>query len=164
MMVGLSGKETFESSIRFLEAETAMSDQPRFVENGDGTIQDNELKIAWSKCDSWQIEQDWMDFTEAMDFIDRLNRTDYLGYHDWRMPERHEIETLYLPDCTIQGRSKVEIHISDLFEPGGGNGSWSLPFDQQAAFYFSYQSGMAQHYDKDFSQGYVRPVRLWGDE
>lgn len=141
-----------------------MSEKPRFVDNEDGTIQDTVLNIAWSKCDSWQIEQDWMNFEEAMAFIDRLNRTDFLGYHDWRMPEKHEIEHLYQPDSVLLARSRVEIHIPDLFEPGGGNGSWALPFDQQAAFYFSYQSGLSQHYDKDFTQGYVRPVRLWGDE
>lgn len=141
-----------------------MTEDSRFVDRGDGTIYDNQLKIAWAKKDSWQIEQDWLNFDEAMTFIDNLNRKDYLGYHDWRMPEREEIETLHQPESTVLARSNVEIHIPDLFEPGCGNSSWSLPFDQQAAFYFSYQSGMSQHYDKDFSQGYVRPVRLWGDE
>ncbi len=141
-----------------------MSEEPRFVDREDGTVFDNQLKVAWSKQDSWQIEQDWMDFDEAMTFIDNLNRKDYLGFHDWRMPEKHEIETLHTPDSIIKARSNVEIYLPDLFDEGGGNASWSLPFDQQAAYYFSYQSGLAQHYDKDFSQGYVRPVRLWGDE
>lgn len=141
-----------------------MSDTPRFTDNGDGTVQDNELNIAWAKKDSWLIEQDWMNFDEALAFIDTLNRKDYLGFHDWRMPERHEIEKLHDESAMNTARSNVEIHISDLFDAGGGNGSWALPFDQQAAFYFSYQSGMAQQFDKDFSQGYVRPVRLWGDE
>ncbi|MFQ5482590.1 MAG: DUF1566 domain-containing protein [Nitrospinaceae bacterium] len=141
-----------------------MSDKTQFVDNGDGTIQDNRLNIAWSKRDSWQIHQDWLDFDEAMAFIDQLNRKDYLGFHDWRMPERKEIENLFLPEVTIKARSNADIHLPDLFEANCGNGSWVLPFDQQAAFYFSYSSGLSQHYDKDFSQGYVRPVRLWGDE
>ncbi len=141
-----------------------MSEQPRFVDQGDGTVYDHQLKIAWCKKDSWQIDPDWRDFDEAMTFIDTLNRKDYMGFHDWRMPEKHEIETLYVPESTILARSKAEIHLPALFEPGCATGSWALPFDQQAAFYFSYQNGEAQYYDKDFSQGSVRPVRLWGDE
>lgn len=141
-----------------------MSEEARFVDRGDGTIFDNQLKVAWAKQDSWQIGQDWLDFDEAMTFVDNMNRKDYLGFHDWRMPENHEIETLFTPDTFIKGRSNVELHLPDVFAEGGGNACWALPFDQQAAYYFSYQSGLAQHYDKDFSQGYVRPVRLWGDE
>jgi len=141
-----------------------MNEQARFVDNGDGTVQDNETGVAWSKKDSFQIEQDWVNFQEALDFIDNLNKKDYLGFHDWRMPEKEEIEKLFGEEHSLMARSKQEIHISPLFEPGGGNGSWCLPFDQQAAFYLNYQSGLSQTFDKDFSQGYVRPVRLWPDD
>jgi len=136
----------------------------RFVDNQDGTIQDHETGLAWSKKDSIQIEQDWFLFQEALAFIDELNKKDYLGFHDWRMAEKEEIEKLFLSGSTLQARSNQEIHISPLFEPGGGNGSWCLPFDQQGAFYFSYQSGLSQIYDQDFSQGVIRPVRLWPDD
>ena len=136
----------------------------RFVDNQDGTIQDNETGIAWSKKDSIQIEQDWFPFQEALAFIDELNKKDYLGFHDWRMAEKEEIEKLFIAESTLQARSNQEIHISPLFESGGGNGSWCLPFDQQGAFYFSYQSGLSQIYDQDFSQGVVRPVRLWPED
>lgn len=136
----------------------------RFVDNQDGTIQDHETGLAWSKKDSIQIEQDWFLFQEALAFIDELNKKDYLGFHDWRMAEKEEIEKLFLSESTLQARSNQEIHISPLFEPGGGNGSWCLPFDQQGAFYFSYQSGLSQIYDQDFSQGVIRPVRLWPDD
>ena len=137
----------------------------RFVDNQDGTIQDNESGLAWAKKDSIQIEQDWFPFQEALAFIDELNKKDFLGFHDWRMAEKEEIEKLFLPESILhQARSNQEIHISSLFEPEGGNGSWCLPFDQQGAFYFSYQSGLSQIYDQDFSQGVVRPVRLWPED
>ncbi|CCQ91533.1 hypothetical protein NITGR_720026 [Nitrospina gracilis 3/211] len=141
-----------------------MNDQPRFVDNGDGTIQDNKTGLAWAKKDSFQIAGDWVNFQEALQLIDQLNKKDYLGFHDWRMPEKEEIAELYNPEFKLNARSNKEIHISDLFEPGCGIGSWCLPFDQQAAFYFEFQGGNAQHYDQDFTQGYVRPVRLWPDD
>jgi hypothetical protein len=136
----------------------------RFTDNGDKTILDNESGLVWAKEDSWPIAQDWLNFQEALQFADDMNKKDYLGFHDWRIPEREEIEKIFIPDSTILARSNNEIHLDPLFAPGGGNASWCLPFDQQAAFYLSYTSGNAQQFDQDYSQGYVRLVRLYPDE
>ncbi|NIT53335.1 MAG: DUF1566 domain-containing protein [candidate division Zixibacteria bacterium] len=141
-----------------------MTEQNRFADNGDGTIQDHKTGLAWCKKDSFQIEQDWLNFQEALVFIDNLNKRDYLGFHDWRIPEKDEIVELFSEEFELTGRSNLILHISSLFEPKCGGGSWCLPFDQQAAFYFSYQSGLSQAYDQDFTQGYVRPVRLWPED
>ena len=141
-----------------------MNEETQFTDNGDGTIQDNKTGLAWCKKDSFQIEQDWIDFQEALAFVDKLNKEDYLGFHDWRMAEKEEIESLFSEKLDLVGRSNQVLNISSLFEPKGGNGSWCLPFDQQGAFYFSYQSGVSQIYDQDFTQGYVRPVRLWPED
>ena len=141
-----------------------MKNNEHFTDNDDGSITDNKTGLVWSKEDSWHIEGDWLSFDETLAFIDKLNKGAYLGKWDWRIPEREEIEKLFFANFLIIARSNVEIHISPLFQKGGGSGSWALPFDQQAAFYFSYASGMSQHFDKDFSQGYVRPVRLYPKE
>ena len=136
----------------------------RFTDNDDGSILDNETGLVWAKEDSWPVAQDWLNFQESLEFVDEMNKKDYLGFHDWRIPEREEIEKIFLADSTILARSNNEIHLDPLFAPGGGNASWCLPFDQQAAFYFSYTSGNAQQFDQDYSQGYVRLVRLYPDE
>ncbi len=140
-----------------------MNKESRFIDNGNEMVTDRETGLIWSRKDSWQILQDWVTFQEALKFVDELNKKDYLGVHDWRLPERDEIEKLYVPESSLMGRSKQELHLDPAFAPGGGNGSWCLPFDQQAAFYFNYTSGLSQHFDQDFSQGYVRPVRLFSD-
>jgi|TARA_B110000438_G_scaffold1597_1_gene1584 hypothetical protein len=136
----------------------------RFTDNDDGSILDNETGLVWAKEDSWPVAQDWLNFQESLEFVDEMNKKDYLGFHDWRIPEREEIEKIFMADSTILARSNNEIHLDPLFAPGGGNASWCLPFDQQAAFYFSYTSGNAQQFDQDYSQGYVRLVRLYPDE
>ena len=136
----------------------------RFTDNDDGSILDNETGLVWAKEDTWPIAQDWLNFQESLEFVDEMNKKDYLGFHDWRIPEREEIEKIFIADSTILARSNNEIHLDPLFAPGGGNASWCLPFDQQAAFYFSYTSGNAQQFDQDYSQGYVRLVRLYPDE
>ncbi len=140
-----------------------MNDSPRFTDNGDGTITDNNSGLVWCSQDSWHLAHDWLDFQESLAFVDEMNKKDLMGFHDWRMAEREEIEALYVPESINHARSKEEIHIDPLFAPQGGNGSWCLPFDQRAAFYFSYASGISQFFDQDFSQGYVRLVRLYGD-
>ena len=139
------------------------SPKNRFLDSQDGTITDNDTGLHWCQKDSFQIYQDWLTFQEAISWVDEINKKDFLGFHDWRIPEKDEIEKLFLVDNTILGRSNQELHIDPVFEPGGGNGSWCMPFDQQAAFYFSYSSGISQQFDQDFSQGYLRPVRLYQD-
>jgi hypothetical protein len=135
----------------------------RFSDNQDGTIADKETGLCWSQKDSFQIYQDWLTFQEAISWVDELNKKDFLSFHDWRIPEKDEIEMLFIPGITVLGRSNQELHIDSVFASGGGNGSWCMPFDQQAAFYFSYSSGISQQFDQDFSQGYLRPVRLYQD-
>ena len=138
-----------------------MNTTSRFEDKGDGTLLDNDSGLVWAKEDSWPVAQDWLNFQEALQFVDEMNKIDYLGYHDWRIPEREEIEKIFILGSTIIGRSNSELHIDSLFATGGGNASWCLPFDQQAAFYFSYTSGNSQQFDQDYSQGYVRLVRLY---
>ncbi|GJQ57318.1 MAG: hypothetical protein SCALA701_01190 [Candidatus Scalindua sp.] len=71
---------------------------PRFADNGDGTITDNLTGIMWmqdagtvsiGQCvggsKSWQ---------EALDYVACLNSIHYLGYYDWRLPNRKEFESL----------------------------------------------------------------------
>ena len=137
--------------------------EPRFVDTGNGMVKDNESGLVWCREDSWQILNDYLDFQEALAFVDDMNKKDFLGQHDWRIAEKDEIEKLYLPDNIIIGRSNQELNLDSAFAPGGGNGSWCLPFDQRAVFYYSYSSGLSQTFDQDFSQGYVRLVRLYPD-
>ena len=146
-----------------MENKKSESPKNRFLDSQDGTITDNDTGLRWCQKDSFQIYQDWLTFQEAISWVDEINKKDFLGFHDWRIPEKDEIEKLFLSDNIIIGRSNQELHIDPVFEPGGGNGSWCMPFDQQAAFYFSYSSGISQQFDQDFSQGYLRPVRLYQD-
>ena len=127
-----------------MENKNSESPKSRFLDNQDGTITDNETGLCWCQKDSFQIYQDWLTFQEAISWVDEINKKDFLGFHDWRIPEKDEIEKLFLSDNIIIGRSNQELHIDPVFESGGGNGSWCMPFDQQAAFYFSYSSGISQ--------------------
>ena len=88
----------------------------RFLDNGDGTVTDNDTGLVWSQKDSWQIHNDWLTFQESLSWIDELNKKDFLGFHDWRIPEKEEIEKLFTPNNIIIGRSKQELKIDSAFE------------------------------------------------
>ena len=113
------------------------------------------------------VEQINKEFSEFKDLSNDNLRDKTLSLKkqvsEFTSSEKEEVEKLFTPDNIVIGRSKQELNIDSAFEPGGGNGSWCLPFDQQAAFYFSYTSGNSQAFDQDFSQGYLRPVRLYQD-
>ena len=113
-----------------MENKNTKNSNNRFLDNQDGTITDNETGLCWCQKDSFQVHQDWLTFQEAIRWVDELNKKDFLGFHDWRIPEKDEIEKLFFLDNTIIGRSNQELHIDSAFESGCGNGSWCMPFDQ----------------------------------
>jgi hypothetical protein len=72
---------------------------PRFTDKGNNTIKDNLTGLVWTKdgnapgpvsCNvgSSMIWQD------ALDYIKCLNTKNYLGYNDWRLPNRKELRSL----------------------------------------------------------------------
>ena len=71
----------------------------RFEDNADQTMKDNLTGLVWTKdgnapgpdnCGPGSTK-DWM---EAFDYIRCLNSNSYLGYNDWRLPNRNEIRSL----------------------------------------------------------------------
>jgi len=65
---------------------------PRFTDNGDGTITDNLTGLVWSQ-DANLRSGDWQ---AALDYVAGMNAGTYpnLGYTDWRLPNVNELESL----------------------------------------------------------------------
>jgi len=73
---------------------------PRFGDQGNGPVVDNLTGLAWTKdpytpgpyiCNPG-IHKTWQD---ALDHVACLNTNIYLGYNDWRLPNRKELESLF---------------------------------------------------------------------
>jgi hypothetical protein len=67
---------------------------PRFTDNGDGTITDNLTGLMWTKdANLWGSWSSWLD---ALEYIAAMNAGFYghFGYTDWRLPNINEIESL----------------------------------------------------------------------
>jgi hypothetical protein len=61
-----------------------------FHDNADGTITDQAAGLMWSGTDS-DIGMDW---THALAWAQQKNSENYLGHHDWRVPNAKELQSI----------------------------------------------------------------------
>jgi hypothetical protein len=64
--------------------------EPRFIDNGDGTVTDNMTALMWAK-DGAILPYFQYDWYGALVFCNDLNLA---GYDDWRMPNVREMQSL----------------------------------------------------------------------
>ncbi len=74
---------------------------PRFTDNGDGTVKDHLTGLVWTKdaniprsssCNLYNYElTNWQG---ALDFVVCLNTNHFLGFNDWRLPNGKELLSL----------------------------------------------------------------------
>jgi len=63
--------------------------EPRFTDNGDGTMTDNLTGLMWTK--DANLPNGTMDWYQALDYCNNLTLA---GYSDWRLPNMNELESL----------------------------------------------------------------------
>lgn len=64
---------------------------PRFTDNGDGTVTDHLTKLMWQQDADAIGQQKWADALSAS------NSLTLADYHDWRLPNAFELESLVHP-------------------------------------------------------------------
>ncbi|HEY6000271.1 MAG TPA: DUF1566 domain-containing protein [bacterium] len=72
---------------------------PRFVANADGTVSDRLTGLVWSREGQAPGPEvcrpgTRMTLRAALQFVTCLNANSYLGWKDWRLPNRNELATL----------------------------------------------------------------------
>jgi len=136
----------------------ALAKQPHFVDNGDGTITDNETRLQWEKKVAGSACVHCVDgaytWSDAMlSFIAAVNNssadgvtaTGLGGYNDWRLPTIDELQTIV--DLTVPGCGSGSPCIDPIFGPTvassycssttfAGNSSrvWSIYFANGSMF------------------------------
>lgn len=118
-----------------------------FVANGDGTVSDPDTGLIWQQDGS--ALENWDD---AVACIEDLNADVYLGYDDWRLPTRNELQSLLDYGYANPATSFPNI---------GSVGYWSsttLSGDTDLAWEVHFQYGDAYARNKA-SNYYVRAVR-----
>lgn len=61
-----------------------------FIDNGDKTISDTATNLMWTQDDS----KSGMDWEHALLWVQEKNAINYLGYHDWRLPNVKELQSI----------------------------------------------------------------------
>tara|TARA_B100000686_G_scaffold56627_1_gene60909 strand:- start:3982 stop:4434 length:453 start_codon:yes stop_codon:yes gene_type:complete len=138
-----------------------MNQQKRFVDNGDGTVTDREMKVMWKQTDGFQDNSKFMNWYDCRDYVLRLNDEKFAGYADWRFPDLEEAQALYEPDKHIRDLDRFEIFIDSSFSPGGGSSTWTSeerPYGNAAVFYYRYGYEDLAH-KEGMSRDTVRAVR-----
>lgn len=79
---------------------------PRFTDSSNGTLIDNLTGLIWVKNANVMADRDpsfdndgtagdgAVTWDHALDYVKKLNQENYLGYNDWRLPNRNERESL----------------------------------------------------------------------
>ena len=129
-----------------------------FVDNKDGTVTDKATRLMWQQSGSDELliykSNGFQKDKEAQTYIRKLNRGQFAGYSDWRLPTLEELMSL-MEDEEVNDRNfefvfddnQGECWSSDKFSSGPE--WWSADFNN---------SGHAERRDGD-DTCYVRAVR-----
>ncbi len=126
---------------------------PRFMDNNNGTVTDKLTGLVWAANANSGGKLTWQ---LALDYVNGLNNTRYLGFNDWRLPNISELSSLV-------DRSKVMPSVPDnsFFINVQSDTYWSSTTMSSYTLYAAVvgmQSGYIGNYDK-YNQSYVWPVR-----
>ena len=132
---------------------------PRFVDNADGTVTDKLTGLIWSKdANPSSTARTWQ---EALDYVKTLNTTKYMGYSDWRLPNKNELRSLLdlssLTPILPAGHPFTNVQVSS--DPNIAYWSSTSGTDQTyTAFAINMSNGNMEHI---YKVGYYTNVHIW---
>ncbi|MBC8286987.1 MAG: DUF1566 domain-containing protein [Nitrospinae bacterium] len=94
------------------------SNDPRFQDNKDGTVTDLKEKLMWKQIDIYQEKKIWINWNDAQTYLEKFNKEAFVGYSDWRLPTRKELESLYEEGKDVPWKyywTENVIHIDPIF-------------------------------------------------
>ncbi|HJO58304.1 MAG TPA: DUF1566 domain-containing protein [Nitrospinaceae bacterium] len=110
-----------------VEADTALSADHRFKDNGNLTITDTKTGLMWMKEDSYLKDGHWLSWFESIRYVNKLNEEGFADHYDWQVPTVKELTTLYEADKTnsrVLGDG-MTIHMDPIFAEKGSASLWS---------------------------------------
>lgn len=105
----------------------ALSEDKRYIDNGDGTITDTKTNLMWMKKDSYLHSGHWHNWSDAHEYVRKLNNEGFAQYIDWKLPTTKELKSLYEPEKVngSQAGREMKIHTDPIFEKNGSGSLWS---------------------------------------
>ena len=120
----------------------------RFVDNGNDTVTDSKTGLTWLRKDSRQMLEKWIHLEKSQTWAKELNESGYGGFDDWRVPELKDVKTIFDRNYTNRARGNDEIHIPEVFEPGGADSTWTNTTNGDRAMVYSLIKGRSSWINK----------------
>jgi len=90
-----------------------------FSDNGDGTVSDLATGLEWDQDDSGA----GMNWSEALDWVQLKNASNYKGHSDWRLPDAKELQSIVDYDRSPQTTDSAAIdpvfNTTEITDEGG---------------------------------------------
>lgn len=119
-----------------------MTEQARFVDNGNGTITDHQLQLMWKKTDSFQDTKKWQNWFRGHEYMQIVNLERFGGFEDWRFPFEDEASSLLELDKANKDKYGDDIYLDPVFEPGSAGVTWTEDVKESAALVIQYEDGV----------------------
>jgi len=119
-----------------------MSDQSRFIDNGNGTITDTQMNLMWKKTDSFQDTQKWKNWFTGHEYMQIVNLERAGGVEDWRFPYESEAWSLFDLEVTNTDKYGDSIYLPPQFEPGSAGVTWTEDVKDSSALVVQYEDGV----------------------
>ena len=84
-----------DDSAALTKTQTTPKAKQRFFDCEDKTVFDSKNQLIWLKNDTWQMTGKWMNWVQSRDYALELNRQQFAGYTNWRLPTPAEAKSLY---------------------------------------------------------------------
>ena len=119
-----------------------MTDNKRFIDNGNSTITYLKMKIIWKKTDSFQDTKKWQNWFKCQDYSEITNIQLFAGSEEWRYPNEEEAWSLF--DLGNKNTDKYgdEIYLHSIFGPGSGGTTWTIEEKDSSALVIQYEDGV----------------------
>lgn len=156
------GKISMILSILFLWSTYSYAEENsvdgRFVDMGNGIINDTISGLMWTQKDSFVDLGHSVNWHDANNYVSNLTTG---GYSDWRLPTILELQTIYEPAKTNKDLYGGRLKLDPIFAQSGTYNFWSSEMVGTCcaqAFAFDFGNVNKQH--REFSGSYgVRAVR-----
>ena len=129
-----------------------MSEEARFIDYDNGTVFDKLFNLTWMKNDSYLDLKKFLSFGQAKKYIEKMNKENFAGHSDWRLPSKKEAQSLYDygHGKSVMDKYGMVLHINPIFPPGGGYNTWTAETRGKiTAYIFQFSDGGGQHNEVD---------------
>ncbi len=131
----------------------------RYVDLGNGVIQDSKTGLMWTQKDSYVDLGHSLNWNESRDYVNKLSSG---GHSDWRLPTISELKTIYEPSKVNKDIFGGKVKFDPIFAGSGAYNYWSSETEGACcARTITFDYGYVIKHHRDFSGSYgVRAVRL----